>query len=145
MSPARTGADLLDVGRAAAPRTDSRSGARFDIDNIFQQPRRLVDDVPEPDDDAAELGSRTALRLMLGDRQAQGGGITPSRPVAESVRADWQPLALQNAAGLVCAGPARRHRDQDANRDRITGQGEQLSCDRHRLEVDHLRPAGNDH
>ena len=99
----------------------------------------------EPLDNAAELGSRTAGRLVLSDRQTEGAGVSPGGPVAEGMRTDAQPETLDGPAGLVGPLPTGRDRDEHGHGEGIARQGEHLGRRRHRLQVDYLGPAGNDH
>ena len=94
---------------------------------------------------AAELGSRTAGRLVLADRQTEGAGVSPSGPVAEGMRTDAQTETLNGTAGLVGPLPTGRDLDEHGHGEGVARQGEQLDRRRHRLQVDYLGPAGNDH
>ena len=106
----------------------------------------LRDEESEPLDYAAELGSRAAGRLVLADRQTEGAGVSPSGPVAEGMRTDAQTETLDGTAGLVGPLPTGRDRDEHGHGERIARQGEHhLDRRRHRLQVDYLGPAGNDH
>ena len=103
------------------------------------------DEESEPLDYAAELDSRTAGRLVLADRQTEGAGVSPGGPMAEGMRTDAQPETLDGTAGLVGSLPTGRDRDEHGHGEGIARQGEHLDRRRHRLQVDYLGPAGNDH
>ena len=84
---------------------------------------RLRDEESEPLDYAAELGSRTAGRLVLANRQTEGAGVSPGGPVAEGMRTDTQTETLDGTAGLI--GPLPTGRDLDEH-----GHGEGIARQR---------------
>ena len=106
---------------------------------------RLRDEESEPLDYAAELGSRPPARLVLANRQTEGAGVSPGGPVAEGMRTDTQAETLDGTAGLIVPLPTGRDLDEHSHGEGIARQGEQLDRCRHRLQVDYLGPAGNDH
>ena len=134
------------VGLDRPPGTPPR-GARQDLLKIRCGLRQLWlrDEESEPLDYAAELGSRPPGRLVLADRQTEGAGVSPGGPVAEGMRTDTQTKTLDGTAGLVGPLPTGRDLDEHGHGERIARQGEQLGRRRHRLQVDYLGPAGNDH
>ena len=99
----------------------------------------------EPLDYAAELGSRPPARLVLANRQTEGTGVSPGGPVAEGMRTDTQAETLDGTADLIVPLPTGRDLDEHSHGEGIARQGEQLDRCRHRLQVDYLGPAGNDH
>ena len=105
----------------------------------------LCDEESEPLDYAAELGSRTAGRRVLTNRQTEGAGVSPGgggRGYADR-HADRDPG--WPGGRLVGPLPTGRDRDEHGHGEGIARQGEQLGRRRHRLQVDYLGPAGNDH
>ena len=65
--------------------------------------------------------------------------------MTEGMRTDAQTETLDGPAGLVGPLPTGRDRDEHGHGEGIAREGEHLDRRRHRLQVDNLGPAGNDH